>query len=288
MSISIVTAFFDIGRSKWKNREGKPFYRRSTQKYFYRFANLAMLDNEMVIFTNPQFVDKIKKIRAGKPTKVISFDFNNEFQELRERIKSIQSSEKYLELFKEGLNVPEKQIADYSLLTIQKTFFVKYAVDHGLISNNLVAWMDFGYCRKLSFLNGVKKWNYDFNKNKIHVFSFKNYTFEKSILELISKNEEHIAAGFFVADQSKWDLLDRLKNNALYDLMNQGIIDDEQILLLIAYIKSPENFQMHIISEWCPAFKDFHIGSQHFPTDKISKIKILNENIIRKYHALFG
>lgn len=49
MSITIVTAFFDIGRGDWSVENGHPNYlQRSNEKYFKYFSNLAQLENEMI------------------------------------------------------------------------------------------------------------------------------------------------------------------------------------------------------------------------------------------------
>ena len=48
--ISIVTAFFDIGRGDWTPDKGLPHYlQRTTDTYFDRFANMANLDNTLVV-----------------------------------------------------------------------------------------------------------------------------------------------------------------------------------------------------------------------------------------------
>ena len=68
--ISIVTAFFDIGRGEIG--EGYPDYlRRTNDTYFEHFSRLAVLENEMVVFTSEEHRDRIMKLREGKPTKLI-------------------------------------------------------------------------------------------------------------------------------------------------------------------------------------------------------------------------
>lgn len=60
--ISIVTAFFDIGRSEW-SFGGQSSFRRSNEQYLRWFANLAPLKNSMVIFTEQQFADQVMALR---------------------------------------------------------------------------------------------------------------------------------------------------------------------------------------------------------------------------------
>ena len=59
--ITIVSAFFDIGRGNWSKEQGHPGYlQRSCEKYIDYFSNLAKLENDMIIFTSSEFSEKIK------------------------------------------------------------------------------------------------------------------------------------------------------------------------------------------------------------------------------------
>ncbi len=74
-AITIVTAFFDIGRGNIPKDKGYPAYlTRTTDTYFEYFSNLATLENEMIIFTSPDLKERIENIRKGKPTKVIALE----------------------------------------------------------------------------------------------------------------------------------------------------------------------------------------------------------------------
>jgi len=39
--------------------------------------------------------------------------------------------------------------------------------------DDVFAWVDFGYCRQKSVLNGAVVWKHPFESNLIHLFSFK-------------------------------------------------------------------------------------------------------------------
>ena len=56
--ITIVTAFFNIGRGKIKNEVSKNL-KRGTEIYFDYFSFLAELDNDMIIFTEERYKEKI-------------------------------------------------------------------------------------------------------------------------------------------------------------------------------------------------------------------------------------
>lgn len=95
-SITIVTAFFDIGRGNWTSDKGfSPHLERTSDTYIEYFKNLSELDNDMVIFTSSVLKPKIEKIRNGKRTIVISLDINNKLQHIKKRISQIQKDDEF-------------------------------------------------------------------------------------------------------------------------------------------------------------------------------------------------
>ena len=65
MAIGIVTAFFDIGRESWATRPNTPAWlARSTEDYFACFERMCRLQNEIVVFTQVKFAERIAAARA--------------------------------------------------------------------------------------------------------------------------------------------------------------------------------------------------------------------------------
>src|SRR3954465_9161592 len=65
MAIGIVTAFFDIGREHWATRPNTPSWlARSVDDYFSCFERMCRLQNEIVVFTQSKFADRIANARA--------------------------------------------------------------------------------------------------------------------------------------------------------------------------------------------------------------------------------
>ena len=96
--ITIETSYFDIGRGAWNQEKGLPSYlHRSNETYVERFGHLATLNNEMVIFTSADLVDKITPYRVGKEdiTKIITIDYKDMFKEERLNIDTIQTDDEY-------------------------------------------------------------------------------------------------------------------------------------------------------------------------------------------------
>lgn len=254
--ISIVTAFFDIGRSDWTLERGFPHYLyRPTDTYLERFGYMAELDNEMTIFTSKEFEKKVKAYRKGKEdkTNVIVIDYADEFKELRMAIAGIQTSTEYQQKINPQQRInPEYWSADYVLVNLLKTHFVNRAINLKCTSNDLVAWVDFGYCRNKEMIKGTK-WEYDFDPTKIHMFKLKDYDNNGTILDIISNNDVHMTGGALIAGKDMWPIFDKLIQHSFNELYNHNLIDDDQTYLLMSYLLKPYFFELYQLthgSEW--------------------------------------
>ncbi|MFV5463114.1 WlaTC/HtrL family glycosyltransferase [Acinetobacter towneri] len=276
MSITIITAFFDIGRGSWSVENGHPCYlERSTEKYFKYFSNLAQLENNMVIFTSTDYVEKIKAIREDKPTTIIDICLNEKFHSCKQLITDIQQSKDFQkQIGVEQLKNPEYWSAEYVLVTNLKSYFVKKAIKAGLVHSSLAAWVDFGYCRNLKTLNKIKAWDFSFSLEKVHFFSIKK-TFEinaENVNYAIFNNQAFIIGGVIVAVPGKWLTFSNLVYQCQIDLLNQHIVDDDQGVYLTTLLKQPELFEIHYLGEdqWFDVFK-LYANRQLGVIDRIKK-----------------
>ena len=261
-NISIVTAFFDIGRGDWTPDKGLPHYlQRTTDTYVDRFSHLATLNNELVIFTSQELVEKIqsKCTERTAPTHIIAIDFKNQFQEQRDLISKIQKDPNFQKMINPyQVKNPEYWSADYVLVNYLKTFFAEYAIKENFASNDLVAWMDFGYCREKSTLYGKTEWTFDFEEDKIHFFDYKLYN-GQPIQTIIANNDVHILGAKIVAGKNMWPKLRELIGGAFKNLTDANLIDDDQTMMLMANLYQPEIFKLHRIEESNPfvMFKNY-------------------------------
>lgn len=272
MSITIVTAFFDIGRGDWKHKPGHPAHlRRRTKTYFKRFAHLASLNNDMVVFTSQDLAPQVQAMRQGKPTHVVAVDYVNDFAALRDTITQIQQSA----AFKASINpihaiAPEYCVPDYALVTLLKPTFLRMAIERKVIRTELVAWIDFGYCHDEKTLAHVAEWDHAFDPSKIHLFCLKKWAHDIKtatpqslvhdpfIQEVIANNDAFVVGGSVVAGQQQWLHLDALYQSLLAELIHNNWIDDDQSLFLMAYLLEPERFEIHEPGGWFNVFKNFN------------------------------
>lgn len=252
-NISIVTAFYDIGRGSWTPDTGLPGYlHRSTDTYMERFARLAKLNNDITIFTSKDLEPRVSNIcanRAPGTTNIVVTDIFKEFKELHQLIASVQKRPEFLNNInsQQRLN-PEYWNAEYNLVTNLKPWFVNEAIDRGLTQHPMVAWIDFGYCRTDDRIPQSKIWEYNFNPEKIHFFMAKNYD-DAPIKQIMANNDVYVWGNKIVAHQTLWPELEDLMFDSIYGLLRESFTDDDQGHLLHALIMRPDLFEQHLIRE---------------------------------------
>jgi protein YibB len=258
--ITIVTAFFDIGRGDWTPEKGLPHYlHRTTDTYLERFGHMAKLDNHIVVFTSQELSQKVKHIRGDKPTTILTIDFDKEFDFVRKTISKIQKDPEYQAKINPAQQKnPEYWNADYVLVNLLKSTFVRLAREH--IETDLVAWLDFGYCRTEQTLNNVTHWHCPLDKDKIHLFTIKDWVEGTYIQDVIANNDVHVTGPCIIAGKDEWVTLEYLVNHNLNELVKNNLIDDDQTLLLMSYLSAPDKFEIHPLTdgEWFVAFRDYH------------------------------
>lgn len=261
MSITIVTAFFDIGRGDWSEDKGHPSYlHRPTSEYFDCFKNLAELDNPFIVYTSSDFVEQILEIREGKPTTVISVDLKEKFSSVLERIGAIQNDQSFLSKVDEKqLRNPEYWSPYYVLVNNLKSYFVYESIKENLVTTNLVAWLDFGYCRDRKTLSNLKQWNYSFDLSKIHLFTItEEFEFsEASVFNSILGNVPYIIGGGIVGSVEKWPDFYNLILSSQIELLNNNLVDDDQGVYLLSKLRNPDMIQLNYLgkNKWFDIFK---------------------------------
>ena len=262
-NITIVTAFFDIGRSNWTPDNGHPHYlQRTNETYMERFSYMSQLENEIIVYTTSDFKQRILDYRQDRPTKIIETSLD-EYSELRNKISAVQQSEKFQKLIHPSqVKNPEYWNADYVVVNALKSSFVNKAIQANVIETDLVAWMDFGYCRDETTLDGVRFWEYPFDKEKIHFFNIKDWVEGTFIQDVIANNDVHITGPCIVADKKMWPTLEALVYHSIDELLKNNLIDDDQTLLLMSYLQKPELFELHPVSnqDWFVAFRDYNVN----------------------------
>jgi protein YibB len=259
--ISIVTAFFDIGRGGWKVWNGYARYMaRTTKTYLKRFGYLATLNNHMTVFTSADLKERVLYLRKGKEdrTVVITTELQSLYPHYRKEIDRIQNLKAFREMLKYRKH-PEDRNVDYVMVNMLKSFFVSQAIINDATPGHLVAWMDFGYCRKPGDTAGLDVWKYPFDAGKVHLFPIREYT-GQPIERIIADNVVYMTGPHIIAGREVWPVLTSLIFNALDKLISANMIHNDQTLLLLAYCEKPQLFELHPITDkdWFCGIRNFH------------------------------
>lgn len=271
--ITIVTAYFNIGREKWKG------YERGDNKYVNYFDFWAKIKNNIIVYTDKNLVNKVYEIREKyglkEKTKVIAI--NNLYDIdvlLYNRMKEVMENEISLNFhFHKEIKRPEAWNVEYNYVTFLKYYFVNKAViDFNL--NGLVSWLDFGFNHGgdlgLTDTNDFNFcWQYNFSK-KIHLFAVKKIEEKRPIFDIIRNLDTYIMGGIMVAPSYMWGDFYNLARQSIISLLDCGFCDDDQTIALMAYHKNPDLFEIHNVEFWFDGIRNF--GGEHFKFDKKKRI----------------
>ncbi len=262
--IKIVTALFDI------NRSNSPISARTNEEYFTFFKFWCRIQNEMIVYCDPSFVNRISEIRAGfgllNKTTIIPVNsiFDIERKLYNQMCNIEAKSNFHMFRYRESI----ENTASYCYLTMIKAWCLQDAASKSS-DECFLAWVDFG------FYHGGKKyiraedfdfeWSYPFD-NKINAFCLRNPD-EVSSIDTLQFLTDCFIGGLLVLPSG---LCGEWWNRilfAMHSLVSLDCIDDEQQLMLMIYKMYPDDFTIRI----CDWFDGIAICSNiSFTTESVT------------------
>lgn len=272
--ITLVTAFFDIGRENIPNKE----LQRTNKQYFSFFEHWARMKNNLIVYTESKNVETVLQIRKNfgleSRTTIVSIDNIFEVEEdLYTKMCLIENREDFKKF--RYYEKAYSNTAKYVYIMFMKYWVLQDAFARKIILTNKVAWIDFGFghgeerypnAEEFSFL-----WDYNFSK-KISLFCLNNPDKLLGADSLQLLNDCIMGCLIYIPTdmiESFWMLL----LECVKALLSLDCIDDDQQLLLMAYKRQPELFEIHI-SDWFMPLKEY--GGEHLTIS--SKVKETNWN----------
>jgi protein YibB len=217
------------------------------------FKEIAHLENPLYIYVDDSLKSKILELRNENPTYFIDADPYKDFDSLYLEIKRIQESDYFKNLVPEHLkNNPEYWSPDYVFATLLKPYFVKLAIEQFEIKEQLVSWIDFGYKRNSDFIGNYL--SLCFPEDKITVFSQKEIS-NPDVKFCVLNNDIYIIGSPVIASKENWKVLATLYDESVKDLFGIGLVDDDQGIWLMSYLKNPNLFNVIVTKEWFSLFK---------------------------------
>lgn len=264
--ISLVTAFFNIGRENFKAIP------RTDDIYLNNFKFWARLKNNLVIYTDRFTAEKVMDIRKqfglADKTKVIVIDDIKMIEpDILDQMRSIRNNswfERFRILPNATSNIPE-----YSYLMLLKAWFLADAAKNSYI-NEMVAWIDFGFNHGGKLYTNPEEfdftWDFDFS-DKIHLFYYEKLD-TKPAYEMVRRLCDSIMGCIYILPAHYCNDLWNLTKQAMLNLLALGLYDDDQMLLLMAYRTKPEIFEIHK-SEWFLPIREY--GGSHLSVRRVGK-----------------
>ena len=243
----IVTAFWDVGRSQ--NCE----IPRSNERYYKEFAEWARIKNKLIVYTDKYSVDKIWQIRSeyglSEKTKVIVNDIFEIENDIFKKMLNVEKKKSFMNFRYRPEAMENKAKFDYA-------WFMKYWCMADAVKfvneDDIFAWFDFGFNHIDKCYSNMQEfsftWVLDKEINKVQAYSLKSVE-NVAIFEVLQFMQDTIMGVFFLVPAKCacefWNTI----RQAMISLLMIECIDDDQVLVLMAYKWRPDLIDVNI-SEW--------------------------------------
>jgi len=254
INCTVVTALFNINRSEWKQ------YYRTWDKYLEYFSNTLSLKSKFVIYVEESTVDFVKTERIKvdpnmEYTKIIEMKFEDlPKYKLRDRIEKVMTSSDY----KQGLvepAAPEYNNPDYSVLILSKMGLVEDAITRNFYDTEKYMWLDAGIRQHLfksedrgkKFPNPSK---IDDIKGIRILCRIPPKEKDLNIKEFYKSHQNRFGAGVIVGKSDDILKFNLKIDDIMEEALSNNLIDSEQSLHCICYLRNKEMFELIYNSDW--------------------------------------
>ena len=281
--ITIVTAFFDIGRENFEK------FPRSKQQYLDYFRFWARIRNDMIVFCAPENEKTISEIRDAyglkEKTQIVAIEdvFSIE-PGLYGRMLAIEKDEAY-QNFRYRYHDPSNY-ADYNYVVDLKGYFLMRAAELTQ-GESLMAWIDFGYNHGGQFYTHSADFDFLLSgefPDKVTMFCL-NDPDKLSLIDSLQFQYDCFNGMVTILPQKLCAFFWSELKEAWQSLLNIGCMDDDQQLDLMVYKRNRELFEI-TVCKWYEAF--LFISDQKFQTRSQPPVKkpCLTKRIGSKLKAL--
>lgn len=253
-NITLVSAFFDIGRDNFKN------YNRSTDEYLKAFFNYLDMEYKMIIFIDDRYLHRVLEYYEKckfKNKKFVSINkqwlFNNIYAwKQLDKDTRIMTSEFYKTLVEHRIMMgkPETIYSEYNIVNHAKIDFINYAINNNYVDDEFIFWSDFGYYNSIldnkreSFPTNILDMK-KLNPKKINCMIRDHILPEDSnMINILLSGKVALIGTFFGGPVNIMKQFQDLYHSCLEELYINNISDDDQHVLLRCYLKNTDFFQL--------------------------------------------
>ncbi len=278
---TIVTAFFDIGRSGWSGFE------RTRNYYLDCFKFWARMRNNLIIYSDQETCERAMQVRKDfgleSQTRVEVIDDIFAIQpKTYERIKYNMSRPELIR-FRLRPEKPEASVPEYNYLIFLKPYFILDAIAKGY-TNDSVAWVDFGFNQNGVYYLHPEEFDFTWSHpldGKFHLFARLKLD-DRPIFEIIRTMGDTFQATVMPAPASAWPIVWEAFNRNQEHVLACGLADTEQTLLMMIYREMPELFQVHILDHFqLQSMRMF--GAGHLSVRKQKKHKRIKRQAVEQW-----
>jgi hypothetical protein len=266
MKTTLVTAFYDIGRSNWES----PMFRRKTSEYIDSFSVFLKYGFDMIIFIDERHYDSLKKLVDASPNghnkRLISI---NELWMQKniwawsklDREKKIMASAEYQRLIphRVAAKYPENVNPEYTIMTHSKVDFVGHVIDNNLSDSEILIWVDFGYFHNKVQSKHLPHEKIDVSKidpNLVHLCGILPIDdADRDVLYTLRNAPVKICAYLFGGTKDMLKKFQGMAHEALEFYQENNIADDEQAVWLHCFFRNKDIFKIELFPEWHMGFK---------------------------------
>jgi beta-1,4-mannosyl-glycoprotein beta-1,4-N-acetylglucosaminyltransferase len=291
--ITIVTAFFDIGRENWEG------YNRKSETYINAFYNYLKFDYKMIIFIDLRYFHYFNKNTFKNKTFIpIDQNFLDNHIHAWKNIntdRSIINSENYKKLLERRINNkhPENIHVEYNIINHSKIDFVSYAIP--FIKTDFVCWSDFGYHNSV-LQNDPSR----FPQNILDISKFNTSKINMCIMNEISEKDYDpfytLQQNYILFTGSFWGLpvklipsFQELYHSCINELHSLGISDYDQHLYLRCFYKRPELFELFISkNKWPEGLNYFQKNNLDLIEKNLDRYQLIEKLLKNLNNGIFA
>jgi len=281
--ITLVTAFFDIGRDKWPN----PDFKRTTEFYINSFLVYLDYPYKMICYIDEKHIDQVLSMYSKSPYQNKHFiPINREWLDANihawsniEKDQAILENPQFKQFLSKRLDImypngipetcvrdflcPENIYPEYNVINHSKIDFIMHAISSGLITTYFTGWSDFGYFSTYHsdgspLPNGaINTANLD--RNQITICLRRKIVDEdKDMMFTLLTAYELFIGAFYAGPTHIMEYFQSLYHHCVDEMYECSVSDDDQHVYIRCHMKSPLLFDLRIFGgDWPKALTVF-------------------------------
>lgn len=239
---TIVTAYFDIGRDRWRR------YRRLKDFYFHNAERTLSLDDNMVIYIESQYLDFVKKHRQKYPekTRIIPLRVEDlDYYKYKDQIQQIMEDPNFQQGLKHPL-CPEVIEPLYDIVVWSKINLVVKAIKENFFQTSHFVWLDFGVHKHMLLDNMLNKPLLEHVPDPIKLLC-RSYPHPNDLFinKFYKSHINRLVAAMISGKSESFQILDAYLDKEIQKCLKKKVVDSDQSLLTVIFLKHPELFQLY-------------------------------------------